>query len=146
MDADREAILKALSEGLSLRKACAAQGVPPSNILYWCDKDPVFAEQYARARDVGYRLLADELVDISDDGQNDTYEDDEGNVRTNQDVIARSRLRVDTRKWMLSKMLPKLYGEKTVIQGDPDAPLVFQKLKRTLVDPKKVSSSDTEGK
>lgn len=112
-DEVKQAICVALAEGMSLRKACRMNGdIPPSNILYWCQQDEQFAEQYARARDIGYRLLAEEILDISDDGQNDTYVDDQGNRRTDQDVIARSRLRVDSRKWMLSKMLPKIYGEK----------------------------------
>ena len=88
------------------------QGANPSTVLLWKDADEVFAEQYTRARTLGYQLLADEILEISDDGSNDTYTDDEGNERTNQDVIARSRLRVDSRKWMLSKMLPKVYGDK----------------------------------
>lgn len=71
-----------------------------------------FAAHYTRARELGYECLADDILEISDDGKNDTYTDDDGNVRTDQDVIARSRLRVDSRKWMLAKMLPKRYGEK----------------------------------
>lgn len=60
-------------------------------------------------------LLADELLSIADDGRNDTYEVTEGeekSIRTDHDVINRSRLRVDTRKWYLSKVLPKIYGDK----------------------------------
>ena len=82
-----------------------------------------FAAQYARARSIGYERLADEILTISDDGLNDTYTDENGNVRTDQDVIARSRLRVDSRKWMLAKMLPKVYGDKVTHQGDDDKPI-----------------------
>lgn len=59
-------------------------------------------------------LLADELFTIADDGSNDTIVVDEetGSTATNHDVINRSRLRVDTRKWYLSKVLPKIYGDK----------------------------------
>jgi hypothetical protein len=49
---------------------------------------------------------------VSDDGSNDTYTDENGATRTEQDVIARSRLRVDARKWAMSKMAPKKYGDK----------------------------------
>jgi len=52
------------------------------------------------------------LLEVADDGRNDTYTDEDGNIRTDHDVIARSRLRVDTRKWLLSKALPKIYGDK----------------------------------
>ena len=70
---------------------------------------------FARAREIGYQTMADELLEISDDGRNDWMErngeDDRGWV-ANGEHMGRSRLRVDTRKWLLSKALPKLYGEK----------------------------------
>jgi hypothetical protein len=118
--ADR--ICERLSRGESLRKASDAEGVAPSSVLYWQRDHPEFAEQYARARDIGYRLLADEIVEIADDGSNDTIKTDKGEI-TDHDVIARSRLRVDTRKWMLSKMLPKIYGDKIIHSGDPENPI-----------------------
>lgn len=105
-------VCERLAAGESLRKACANEGTTPWSILRWADANESFSQQYARARDIGYKLLAEDLLEIADEGRNDTYTDDNGNERTDQDVIARSRLRVDTRKWMLSKMLPKIYGEK----------------------------------
>jgi hypothetical protein len=107
-----DSVCERLAAGDSLRKACEGLGTTHSTVLEWVKTNAVFADQYAHAREVGYALLADELIQIADDGQNDSYTGDDGNVRTNQDVIARSRLRVDTRKWMLSKMLPKVYGDK----------------------------------
>lgn len=69
--------------------------------------------------------MADELVEIADDGTNDTYEDDEGKVKTNYDVLGRSKLRSDVRQWLLSKALPKVYGNKTTTEltGADGAPL-----------------------
>lgn len=118
--ADR--ICERLAKGESLRKAAEAEDSNHSTVLLWVKEHKDFANQYARAREIGYQLLADEIVEISDDGSNDTYTTENGPA-VNHDVIARSRLRVDTRKWMLSKMLPKVYGEKIVHQGDPDQPL-----------------------
>jgi hypothetical protein len=112
MRPEQERICTLLEEGKSLRAAAKEIGFAASTVLLWEDNDPEFAERYARARLIGYKLLADEILEISDDGRNDTYTDDEGNKRTDQDVIARSRLRVDSRKWMLAKMLPKVYGDK----------------------------------
>lgn len=65
-----------------------------------------------RAREAQADLLAEQILQIADDGTNDTQTDDEGRVRVDQDVIARSRLRVDARKWLASKMAPKKYGDK----------------------------------
>lgn len=101
-----------LADGLSLRKAAAQIGVTARTVLNWCDADPDgFATQYTQARARGYELLADEILEISDDSSRDTIETEHGD-KVNAEVVARSRLRVDSRKWMLAKMLPKVYGDK----------------------------------
>lgn len=65
--------------------------------------------------------MFEDMLEIADDGTRDTYVDAEGNERTDQDVIARSRLRVDTRKWMLARMAPKKYGERITQEHTGDA-------------------------
>lgn len=107
-----DAICARLAEGESLRKAAAFEDTAPSTVLEWVKTNPAFAEQYAHARARGYELMADEILDISDESKEDTYVDANGNERTDTEVIARSKLRVDSRKWLLSKMLPKVYGDK----------------------------------
>jgi hypothetical protein len=105
-----------------LRSICAEGSPAESTVRAWAlDDIEGFAAQYTRAREIGYERLADEILEISDDGSNDTYQTDNGEA-TNHDVIARSRLRVDSRKWMLSKMLPKKYGDKLAIGGSDDMP------------------------
>ena len=49
-------------------------------------------------------------------------------------AVARNKLRIDTRKWILSKMLPREYGDKLELSGDPDKPL-YTEVRRTVVDP-----------
>jgi hypothetical protein len=100
-----------LAEGLSLRKAATACEVSASHVLDWTHDVPAFGEQYARARARGYELLADEILEISDDTSGDTIKTEHGD-KANAEFVARSRLRVDSRKWMLAKMLPKVYGDK----------------------------------
>jgi hypothetical protein len=85
-------------------------------VFDWIHDDAVFAKQYARARELQAELYADEIVAISDDGSNDTYIDDEGKTHVDTDVIARSKLRVDARKWVASKLLPKKYGDKAAVE------------------------------
>ena len=41
---------------------------------------------------------------------------------------ARDRLRLDSRKWLMSKVAPKRWGDRTIHMGDPDAPLVVEKV------------------
>lgn len=85
-----------------------------------------FSAQYTRAIQARAMLWAEEITDIADDGSNDTYIDpNTGMEKTNAEVVARSRLRVDTRKWMLSKVLPKVYGDKVDVNHgvQPENPL-----------------------
>jgi hypothetical protein len=117
-----------LAEGKTLRSVCKAEGMPPeSTVRRWVmDDREGFAAHYAISREIGYQCMADELLDIADDNSRDTSVDEDGHEATNHDVIARSRLRVDTRKWLLSKALPKVYGEKITqeVTGADGAPLV----------------------
>lgn len=84
-----------------------------------------FSTQYARARQIGYEGLADDLLEIADDSGADVTVDDKGNARVDGEVVQRARLRVDTRKWLLSKALPKIYGEKLAheVTGKDGSPL-----------------------
>jgi len=76
---------------------------------------------------LGLDALAEEILEISDDGSNDWMERkrQDGSVETvlNSEHINRSRLRVDSRKWLLSKMAPKKYGDRIEIAGDKENPL-----------------------
>jgi hypothetical protein len=120
--ADR--LCELIAQGKSLRKAAADIGVDPSTPLLWCKASTDFDQQYTRAREIGWKLLAEEILEISDDTSRDMIETDAGE-KPNLELVARSRLRVDSRKWMLSKMLPKIYGDKleTTLKGDPDNPI-----------------------
>jgi hypothetical protein len=112
-------ICKQLASGKTLRAVCRADDMPPeSTVRRWVmDDREGFAAQYAVSREIGYQSMADELIDIADDNARDTVADEDGHESTNHDVIARSRLRVDTRKWLLSKALPKVYGDKVALTG-----------------------------
>lgn len=106
-------ILGRLREGETLRAICRDEGMPvASTVILWTKTREDFAEQYARAREAGYNVMAEQTLEIADDSSRDTYTDDDGNVRVDHEVVNRSRLRVDTRKWLLSKALPKIYGDK----------------------------------
>jgi hypothetical protein len=111
-----------LAGGESLRRICKDEHTPAiSTIMLWVVEDRCgFSEQYAKACEARLHFHADELLDIADDGRNDWMEQisNEGEVigyKVNGEAVTRSRLRVDTRKWLLSKLLPK-YRDK------PDSP------------------------
>jgi hypothetical protein len=99
-----------------------------STVRAWAlDDVQGFSAHYSRAREIGYLSMADEMVEIADDTAGDTIKDNDGNDRADHEWISRSRLRVDTRKWLLSKALPKVYGDKiettTKLVDENDAPM-----------------------
>lgn len=79
-------------------------------------ENSTFAAAYARAREGLYQTWADEILEISDDGTTDFITKVGRNGHeyeaVDQEHIQRSRLRVDSRKWLLSRLLPKVYGDK----------------------------------
>lgn len=132
-----------LEDGWSLRKAAAEIGVTAPAVLYWTKHNPEFAKQYARAREIGYMLLADEILAISDEAEARAVTAPDGEsqeVKFDATAVARNRLRVDTRKWMLSKMLPKLFGDK--IEATIEAGESVQRIIREVVRVPRTTDSD----
>ncbi|WQO60306.1 hypothetical protein U8C35_07755 [Sinorhizobium medicae] len=83
-----------------------------STVFLWLSKHREFSEQYARAQADRTAYWAEEIVEISDDEKTD---------------IQRSRLKVDTRKWLMSKMAPKKFGDRVAkeISGPNGGPVRF---------------------
>lgn len=118
-----EAILEDVRTGDPIRRALRRHGVNPNTWYRACDADEELSKRYAQAKEAGLDTWADEILEIADDGTNDSYVDENGRERTDHDVVHRSKLRIDTRKWLLAKLMPRKYGERTVLAGDPEAPL-----------------------
>lgn len=114
-------ILIKIENGMSLRKACAEFNLNHKNFLNFIDANEELAAQYARAKLDGIEKLAEELLEISDAAPRINLL---GNV-DNGDVNAR-RLQIDTRKWLLSKLAPKKYGDRLELVGDAENPLVIK--------------------
>jgi hypothetical protein len=123
----KAAICDALAEGQSVRQIMAKPGMPAiSTVFKQLSLDKDFAERYARAKEVGIEAMAQELLQIADTPQVGvirTTRDDGSVEEKHADMIEHRRLRVDSRKWLLSKLAPKKYGDKTTIAGDADNPL-----------------------
>lgn len=121
-----------LSEGIPLREICRQEGYPAWRTVYdWMGKDADLAAAIARARDIGYDAMAEECLDIADNGGNDWMErlDADGvpiGYQVNGDHIQRSKLRIETRLKLLAKFNPKRYGDKVVHSGDEVNPVVIE--------------------
>jgi hypothetical protein len=109
----RDDILDKLSIGKSLREICSVKGMPSESLVRkWVMQDEDFGAQYARAREAGMEALADEILQIADSQEGDVFVKEDGTEIVNHDAIQRAKLRVDTRKWIMSKIAPKKYGDR----------------------------------
>ncbi len=111
-----ERICAKIAEGMTTRQVCALDGMPNRATLFrWLAAHPKFREQYDEAREVQLESMADELLEIADDATHDlktVTKNGEDIQVVDHEYINRSKLRVDTRKWLLSKRLPKKYGDR----------------------------------
>ena len=108
-----------------MRTICKTKGMPSEfAVRRWALEDTYgFAAEYARARLVGWHSWADEAIDASRErciGETIVEKADGSIETTTFDDVKRSRLRVDTLKWALSKMLPKVYGQLEKMADDGD--------------------------
>jgi hypothetical protein len=107
-------ICKGIQEGKTLLKISKDPKVPSLPTIYsWLNRmHPMFKECFFNAYNEAKRLqaeaMAEEIVDISD-GSGD---------------IQKNRLRIDTRKWLASKILPSKYSDKVQLTGNEDSPLI----------------------
>lgn len=109
-------ICERLAAGETLRAICRDEDMPDERTVRSWALDDVggFSPQYARAREIGYHGLFDEILEIADTPQEGTVikEGPRGTEVRTGDMIEHRRLQVEARKWMLAKALPKIYGDK----------------------------------
>ncbi len=114
-----------LAMGESLRTVLKDEGMPSmATVFAWMRKEEEFLKQYARAKEESADALSDEILDIADDGSNDWMEIHKGGYTStvvDQEAVQRSKLRVDTRKWIASKLKPKKYGDKVDVTSAGEA-------------------------
>lgn len=111
-EATTKAICIRLAEGESLITICRDEDMPArSTVFLWLAEHEEFSDQYARAREVQADSMLDLMSEISNDGAKDWVMTKRGPV-VDSECVGRSRLRVDTLKWQMSKLNPKKYSEK----------------------------------
>lgn len=128
-----------LMKGQSLRQVCRDELLPGRDVVYeWLAENKAFADQYARACEMRAEAIFDEMFEIADDGSNDWMKslDEDGGTdyKLNGEHVQRSKLRIDARKWALSKMQPKKYGEKVDIEHSGG--VAITSITRKIVDHK----------
>lgn len=114
-------LLESLADSGNLSKACRETGLNKSTFLLAVSNDTTLADQYARAREVGLDTEADRAIEEAASAED----------------AAKGRLLLDARKWYLSKLLPKRYGDKTTTEltGADGGPVQVTEVRRVIVDP-----------
>ncbi|MEE8209024.1 MAG: hypothetical protein V3T88_08765 [Nitrosomonadaceae bacterium] len=111
-------ICSQLANGDSMRTVCKPDSMPCKTTLFmWMRTNEAFLNQYTRAKQESADALTDEMLDIADDASNDWMErldkdEQSAGWQLNGDHVQRSRLRIETRKWLSAKLKPKKYGDK----------------------------------
>jgi hypothetical protein len=128
-------IIDWISEGKTLRDFCRQPGQVTFGAVYgWLDKDAAFAERFARARDTGHDIIAQECLEIADRKAEDYMVLADGREQLDREHVQRSKLRIETRLKLLAKWNPKKYGDRLQVAGDAENPLAIQQITRKVVE------------
>lgn len=135
---------KIASTSNGLKKLCTENPHWPnkSTIYSWLKNNKEFSNQYARAKRCQIQVFVDEIVEISDDNANDCLFDAEGKIVFNSLAVQRARLRIDSRKWLACKLVPKVYGADPLTSED-NSSLPLPTLKG-VVDPNEAARIYTQ--
>lgn len=114
-----ELVCDLIGNGISLKRVCQVPGMPTRQVVMkWTREDEHFESMYTRAKIGSTEAMADDILDIADDGSNDFMEDGymrgkTPGYRVDGENINRSKLRVETRKFLMAALKPKKYGAHT---------------------------------
>lgn len=113
-----EEVLKRLSLGEPLSAICRSHDKFPSRQVWmdWCDKDESLRIAYARARELGEDVIAEECLAIIDE-EPERIVGDSGN-RIDPGDVANRKLRYEGRLKLLAKWNPKRWGDKLDVTSD----------------------------
>lgn len=113
------------TSSMSMKKICDEVDISYSTHLHWLRTNPEYLSIYTRAKEDQADFLAEEMLEIADDNTGDevvTVSEEGIEVRKRDpDNVQRSKLRVDTRKFIAAKLKPKKYGDKIDLTSDGKA-------------------------
>lgn len=127
-----------IAEGESLVSICRSEQMPSTVSVYaWLRLHENFLNRYTIAREDQADTMADEMIEIADDGRNDWMMNNKGEVVFDREHAMRSRLRIETRKWAAAKLKPKKYGDfsRTEITGKDGKDLIPDRILQDDIKP-----------
>ncbi len=112
-------ICERLADGETLIAICRDDDMPDERTCRMWALNPQhdFSPKYSEARIIGYHRMADQLADVA------------SQQRYEKGMVARDRLHVDTMKWLVSKALPKIYGDKVAVTDPNGEPITVNIVK-----------------
>lgn len=114
-------ICRRLSEGEPLARIVRDKHMPSfTTVMDWEATNAGFARRSAPARAYGTHYMADDCIRIADDTEIDP---------------AHKRIMVETRIRLIGKWNAAAYGERKILAGDPDAPLIPRTIDPRRLDP-----------
>lgn len=111
-------LIETSDKGVS--RSCAECGLAIRSFYDTIEASPALAQRYARAKERQADYMADQILEIADDGTNDwmaCYDPDNPGYQLNGEHTRRSSMRIDARKWLAAKLKPKSYGDKLQTDG-----------------------------
>ncbi len=117
-------ICERLMMGESIAKVCEDPRMPSKRTVFRWLSDPKcvdFREMYYYSRRVAVEALVDEIIEIADNTDKDwepvfNKQGELVDLKPNNEAIQRSRVRIDTRKWLAAKLVPRIYGDNTQVE------------------------------
>lgn len=109
-----EEICQRVACGETLKAVAKDKGFEVSGFHALRLRDPYVEEMFDQARRIQAEGWVDEMVEISDDTAQDVIEGSTG-AKANTSGPQRARVQVETRKWLASKLLSKIYGDKVAV-------------------------------
>ena len=136
-----DAICALVAMGDSQRAACRAVDVEEATFRLWRRDSEEIDSQYARAVEDRAQLWAEQLVEIADtpvEARKTVIKPDGSEEITIGDAIEHRKLQIDARKWMMSRILPKQFGDKSQLEvGGPNGGPIQSEHRIVFVEPEK---------
>jgi len=133
-----DAILLDIASGEPAYKASAAHGLKWPTFWYRVGADPTIADKYARAKLTGIERLAEEIIQIADEsrrGIRTTVKADGSTETVDGDMVERARLQIESRKWLLAKLMPRKYGDNIDLSlGDGSRVIIIHSIAHSPLD------------
>lgn len=133
-------ICEEMAKGRSLRSVVKDEGMPHHTTFFsWIDDNKELLAQYVRACEARADSIFEDILSIADTPQEGVVIETDDHGRTKEktgDMLGHRRLQVDSRKWILSKMQPKKYGDKLEVEQTNKGVIQYENVSKQFPDKK----------